>query len=98
VLVGVEAPTVSQPADRPPLGPISPRTWPLSRSPRSYPRLTAAQRAGELPSATAVTAWRNQASRLPAQPATPSPAGDADYRARPGKRPAQLPHVGLAER
>jgi Nitroreductase family len=77
VLVTVEAPAVSQPADRPPLGPISPRTWPLSRSPRSYPRISAAQRAGELPSATAVTAWRDQASRLPAQPATPPPAGDA---------------------
>ena len=98
MLVTIEAPAVSQPADRPPPVPISPRTWPLSRSPRSHPLLTAAQRAGELPSAAAVTAWRDQATRLPAQPATPSPAGDADYRARPGKRPAQLPHVGLAER
>ena len=78
MLVGVEAPTVSQPADRPPPVPIRPRTWPLSRSPRSYPRLTAAQRAGELPSAAAVTAWRDQATRLPAQPATPSRSvGDA---------------------
>jgi SagB-type dehydrogenase family enzyme len=76
-LVTVEAPTVSEPADSPPLGPISPRTWPLSPSPRSYPLLTAAQGAGELPSAAAVTAWRDQASRLPAQPATRSPsAGD----------------------
>jgi len=98
VLVGVEAPTVSQPADRPPPVPIRPRTWPLSRSPRSYPLLSAAQRAGELPSAAAVTAWRDQATRLPAQPAIPSRSvGDADYRARPGKRPARLPHVGLAE-
>jgi SagB-type dehydrogenase family enzyme len=81
-LVGVEAPAVSEPAGSPPLGPISPRTWPLSRSPRSYPLLTAAQRAGELPGAAAVSAWRDQARRLPAQPATPSrsagEAGQAD--------------------
>jgi SagB-type dehydrogenase family enzyme len=77
-LVGVEAPAAAEPAASPPPGPISPRTWPLSRSPRSYPRLTAAQRAGELASAAAVTAWRNQASRLRAQPATRSlSAGDA---------------------
>ena len=78
-LVTVEAPAVAEPAGSRPLGPISPRTWPLSRSPRRYPLLTAAQRAGELASAAAVTAWRNQASRLPAQPATRSlSAGDAD--------------------
>jgi SagB-type dehydrogenase family enzyme len=71
-LVTVEAPAVSQPAASPPLGPIRPRTWPLSRSPRRYPLLTAAQGAGELAGAAAVTAWRDQASRHPAQPATPS--------------------------
>jgi SagB-type dehydrogenase family enzyme len=76
-LVTVEAPAVAAPAGSPPLGPISPRTWPLSRSPRGYPRVTAAQRAGELPSAGAVSAWRNQASRPPAQPATRSlPSGE----------------------
>jgi hypothetical protein len=37
VLVGVEAPTVAEPAGRPPPVPISPRTWPLSRWPRSCP-------------------------------------------------------------
>jgi SagB-type dehydrogenase family enzyme len=78
-LVAVEAPAVTEPACRPPLEPLSATTWPLSRSPRSYPLVTAAQRAGELPSAAAVTAWRNQASRLPAQPATPPPAGDAGH-------------------
>jgi SagB-type dehydrogenase family enzyme len=77
-LVTIEAPAVAKPTDSPPLGPISPRTWPLSRSPRSYPLLTAAQRAGELADAVAVSAWRNQASRLPAQPATRSlSVGDA---------------------
>jgi SagB-type dehydrogenase family enzyme len=80
VLVSVEAPAVSEPAGSPPLEPLSPRTWPLSRSPRRYPLLTAAQRAGELASAAAVTAWRNQTSRLPAQPATPSrSAGEAGH-------------------
>lgn len=79
-LVTVEAPTVSEPAGSPPLGPIRPTTWPLSRSPRSYPRVSAAQRAGQLASAAAVTAWRDQASRLPALPATPSlAAGDAGH-------------------
>jgi len=77
-LVTVEAPAVAEPAASPPLGPISPRTWPLSRSPHSYPRVTAAQRAGELASAAAVTAWRHRASGLPAQPAPRSlPAGHA---------------------
>src|SRR6266536_787028 len=71
-LVTVEAPAVAEPAGSPPLGPISPRTWPLSRSPRSDPRVSAAQRAGELASADPVTAWRDQASKLPALPATPS--------------------------
>jgi SagB-type dehydrogenase family enzyme len=56
----------------PPFGPISPRTRPLSRSPRGYPLGAAAQGAGELPSAEAVRAWRKQASRLSAQPATRS--------------------------
>jgi nitroreductase len=70
-LVTVEAPAVSEPAGSPPPGPLSARTWPLSRSPRRYPLVTAAQRAGELPSAAAVTAWRNQVGRLPAQPAAP---------------------------
>jgi SagB-type dehydrogenase family enzyme len=77
-LVTVEAPAVAEPAGSPPLEPISPRTWPLSRSPRRYPLLAAAQRAGELANAAAVTTWRDQAGRLPAQPATPSrSAGDA---------------------
>jgi SagB-type dehydrogenase family enzyme len=77
-LVTVAAPAVAEPTGSPLLEPISPRTRPLSRSPRSYPLVTAAQRAGELPSAEAVRAWRNQASRLRAQPATRSlPAGDA---------------------
>jgi SagB-type dehydrogenase family enzyme len=71
-LVTVEAPAVAEATGSSPLEPISPRTWPLSRSPRSYPLVTAAQRAGELPSAAAVSAWRSQASMLPAQPATPS--------------------------
>jgi SagB-type dehydrogenase family enzyme len=76
-LVTVEAPAVAAAADSPPLAPISPRTWPLSRSPRGYPLVTAAQRAGELPSAEAVSAWRDQASRLPALPATRSlPSGE----------------------
>jgi SagB-type dehydrogenase family enzyme len=69
-LVTVAAPAAAAATGRPPLGPISPRTRPLSRSPRSYPLVTAAQRAGELPNAEAVSAWRNQASRLRAQPAT----------------------------
>jgi SagB-type dehydrogenase family enzyme len=81
VLVTVEAPTVAEPAGRPPLEPLSPRTWPLSRSPRSYPLVSAAQRDGELASAAAVTAWRDQAGRLSALPATRSlpaaPAGHA---------------------
>ncbi|HZD01988.1 MAG TPA: SagB family peptide dehydrogenase [Actinomycetes bacterium] len=69
-LVTVQAPAVAAATDSPPLGPISPRTRPLSRSPRAYPLVSAAQRAGELPSAAAVTAWRNQAGRVRAQPAT----------------------------
>lgn len=77
-LVTVAAPAVAAATGSPPLGPISPRTRPLSRSPRSYPLVTAAQRAGELPSAEAVSAWRNQASTLRAQPATQTlSAGDA---------------------
>jgi nitroreductase len=78
-LVTVAAPAAAQPTGSPPLEPISPRTRPLSRSPRSYPLGAAAQRAGELSSAEAVGAWRDQASRLRAQPATRSlAAGDAD--------------------
>jgi SagB-type dehydrogenase family enzyme len=69
-LVTVAAPTPGEPTGSPPLEPISPRTRPLSRSPRSYPLGAATQRAGELPSAEAVSAWRTQASRLRAQPAT----------------------------
>jgi SagB-type dehydrogenase family enzyme len=69
-LVTVEAPAVAQATGIPPLKPISPRTRPLSRAPRSYPLGAAAQRAGELPSAEALSVWRNQANRLRAQPAT----------------------------
>jgi SagB-type dehydrogenase family enzyme len=76
-LVTVAAPTAAAPTGGPPLQPISPRTRPLSRSPRGYPLVTAAQRAGELPSGEAVSAWRDQASRLRARPATRSlAAGD----------------------
>jgi Nitroreductase family len=74
----VAAPTAAEPASSPSIEPISPRTRPLSRFPRSYPLGAAAQRAGELPSAEAVSAWRSKASRLQTQPATRSPAaGDA---------------------
>jgi SagB-type dehydrogenase family enzyme len=77
-LVTVAAPAAAAPTGNPPLEPISPRTRPLSRSPRSYPLGAAAQRAGELPGAEAVNAWRRNASRLRAQPATPTiPAADA---------------------
>jgi SagB-type dehydrogenase family enzyme len=77
-LVTVAAPAAAAPADPPPLAPIGPRTRPLSRSPRGYPLVTAAQRAGDLPSAEAVGTWRDQASRLHAQPATGSlAAGEA---------------------
>jgi SagB-type dehydrogenase family enzyme len=77
-LVTVAAPTAAAPTGSPPLEPIRPRTRPLSRSPRGYPLVTAAQRAGELPSAEALSAWRDQASRLHAQPATRSlAAGEA---------------------
>jgi nitroreductase len=76
-LVTVEAPAVAQASGIPPLEPIGPRTRPLSRAPRSYPLGAAAQRAGELPSAEALSVWRNQANRLRAQPATRSlPAGE----------------------
>jgi nitroreductase len=75
-LVTVAAPAVAEPAGIPPLAPISPRTRPLSRAPRSYPLGAAAQRAGELPNAAAVSAWRRKASRLRAQPATRSLAAD----------------------
>src|SRR5215217_3400656 len=77
-LVTVAAPTAATPTGSPLLGPISPRTRPLSRSPRSFPLGAGAQRAGELPSAEAVGAWRTQASRLRAQPATQTlAAGEA---------------------
>jgi nitroreductase len=77
-LVTVAAPPAAAAAGSPPLGPISPRTRPLSRSPRGYPLGAAAQRAGQLPSAEAVSGWRNQASRLQARPATRShAAGEA---------------------
>jgi len=77
-LVTVAAPTAATPTGSPLLGPISPRTRPLSRSPRGFPLGAAAQRAGELPSAEAVGAWRTQASRLRAQPATQTlAAGEA---------------------
>jgi hypothetical protein len=70
--VTVAAPRAAKPTGSPPLEPISPRTRPLSRSPRSYSLGAAAQRAGELPSAEAVGVWRRKASRLRAQPATRS--------------------------
>jgi SagB-type dehydrogenase family enzyme len=77
-LVTVAAPAAAQATGSPPLEPISLRARPLSRSPRSYPLGAAAQRAGELPTAEAVSAWRSKASRPRAQPATPTlPAGDA---------------------
>ena len=81
-LVTVAAPTAAAAADPPPLGPIRPRTRPLSRSPRGYPLVTAAQRAGELPSAEAVSAWRRKARRLRAQPATGSLAAGEVGQAR----------------
>jgi SagB-type dehydrogenase family enzyme len=74
VLVTVAAPTAAAPIGSPPLEPISPPTRPLSRSPHDYPLGAAAQRAGELPSAEAVSGWRRRASGLRAQPATRSPA------------------------
>jgi SagB-type dehydrogenase family enzyme len=77
-LVTVAAPPAAPATGSPPLGPISPRTRPLSRSPRDYPLATAVQRAGELPSAVAVGAWRSKANGLRAQPATRTlPADDA---------------------
>ena len=81
-LVTVAAPTAAAAADPPPLAPISPRTRPLSRSPRGSPLVTAAQRAGELPSEEAVGAWRNQASRLRAHSRRPG----RFLRARPARR------------
>jgi SagB-type dehydrogenase family enzyme len=78
-LVTVAAPAAAQATGSPPLEPISPRTRPLSRWPRSYPLGAAAQRAGELSSAEAVSAWRTQGGRLRAQPATRTlAAGEAD--------------------
>src|SRR6266508_3838239 len=48
-----------------------PAAW--AHQPKDVAAVTlAAQRAGELASAAAVTAWRDQASKLPALPATPS--------------------------
>jgi SagB-type dehydrogenase family enzyme len=60
VLVTVAAPAATAATASPPLAPISPRTRPLSRSPRGYPLGAAAQRAGDLPSAEAVSAWRRR--------------------------------------
>jgi SagB-type dehydrogenase family enzyme len=68
-VVTVAAPTAVKATASSPLEPISPRTRPLSRSPHRYPLVTAAQHAGELPSAEAVSTWRDQASQLRAQPA-----------------------------
>jgi nitroreductase len=77
-LVTVAAPAAAAATGSPLLEPISPRTRPLSRSPRGYPLVAGVQRAGELPSAEAVSVWRRKASRLRAQPATGSlAAGDA---------------------
>jgi SagB-type dehydrogenase family enzyme len=77
-LVTVAAPAAAAATGSPLLEPISPRTRPLSRSPRSYPLGAAAQRAGDLSSAEAVSAWRRKASQLRAQPATRSlAAGEA---------------------
>jgi SagB-type dehydrogenase family enzyme len=96
-LVTIETPATAPPGKAPPaaaspsvaqehapLDPITPRTSPLSRSPRHYPDVAAAQRAGELPSAGAVSAWRDQVRKLRAPPATAAapapteaPAGDA---------------------
>jgi SagB-type dehydrogenase family enzyme len=81
-LVTVEAPAVAAATASPPLGPINPRTQPLSRSPRGYPPVTAAQRAGELPGAEALGAWRRKANRLHAQHATRSPAASEAGQAR----------------
>jgi Nitroreductase family len=76
--VTVAAPPAAQATGSPRLESISPRTRPLSRSPRGYPLIAAVQRAGELPTAEAVSAWRDQASSLRAQPATRTPpAGEA---------------------
>jgi SagB-type dehydrogenase family enzyme len=77
-LVTVAAPAAAQATGIPRLEPIGPGTRPLSRSARSYPLGAAAQRAGELPSAEALSAWRRKANRLHAQPATRSlAAGEA---------------------
>jgi SagB-type dehydrogenase family enzyme len=94
-LVTIETPATAPSGETPPAGaspsvarersaldPISPRTVPLSRSPRDYPDVAAAQRAGELPSAGAVREWRDQARRLRAPQATgpahtKAPTGDA---------------------
>jgi Nitroreductase family len=78
-LVTVAAPAAAAATGSPTLEPISPRTRPLSRSSRSYPLGAGVQRAGDLPSAEAVSAWRRKASWLRAQPATRSlAAGEAD--------------------
>jgi SagB-type dehydrogenase family enzyme len=77
-LVTVATPAAAEATAGQPPEPISPRTRPLSRSPRDYPMVASAQRAGELPSPEAVRAWRDQASQLRAQPATRTlPAGNA---------------------
>jgi hypothetical protein len=46
-LVTLQAPAVAEATGSSPLKPISPRTWPLSHSPRSYPLVTAAKRLGD---------------------------------------------------
>ena len=78
-LVTIEGPSAG-PAGAPepaPLDPIGPRTVPLSRAPRADPEVAAAQRAGELPGADAVRAWRGRARGLRAQPATGAAPLDA---------------------
>jgi SagB-type dehydrogenase family enzyme len=81
-VVTVAAPAAAAATGSPLLEPISPRTRPLSRSPRSYPLVAAVQRAGELPSAAAVSVWRRKASSLRAQPTTRSLAADEAGQAR----------------
>jgi nitroreductase len=71
-LITVEAPAVAAATGSPPLGPISPRTRPLSRSPRGYPLVTAASAPASSP-----------APRRSAPGAT-RPAGSGPSR-RPGR-------------
>ena len=92
-LVTVEAPAGTRAADGRPLERISPRTWPLSPSPRRYPMVAAAQRAGDLPSAEAVTAWRGQATTLLAEPATRSGAVGEPGQGRPATKTASTASI-----